>query len=1306
MTQPATSSELAQNYRVNYSINVQADEGVKKVTKFAEAIGELVKANAGFKLAAGNISTIMKEVDEVFRPKGRKRDYTYDFNIKTNQTEEKLTRIKTALTEIREMSSGINLVINAGQKLDTKAIKSQAKKVIDKNAIAAQETLAQKTAKDSALSISETQKNITKAIGKINSALIHLENEREIRIKTDTAKLRLEEILTLLHNIKGASQITLNIQNGKSKKGKENSIVPEVIPTVPAIIPGSVPTISVPPVLPPVVPPTSPTPEKPLTQKQQERQRERQAKEEERIVRKAEAEQEREFRQRIRNKLKSFNNLEKIYAKRDKKFEELEKMRMRRILEKEREDEKKKLQNEKRQQKLAGQRLRLTQKQSVIEDSKYGNRRRAAINRMQYSKTPSIRNLPFLSMFNAYMAYNFMKSELRDAVEYANVMESAKSILRVSDSDLGTFEQRFEKMSRHVRQIGVDTKFTAVQIGQATRFLAMAGMDMETIHNSMRPIVNLALIGDNDVGQIADLTTNIMSGYKIKSTSMNSVADILASTVSRSNVNIIEMAESFKMAGGYLKTAGIDFAEAAAAVGVLGNSGIKGTMAGTALRAMSTRFAKPTKEAAETLEKLKVKFTHFIDVYGKKVEKVRPLADIFRDLHKAGATMADMQAIFGKIGGNAAMQFINNYEKLREITVQNKGSNGISTELALVKQQTTKGLWYQVTSQLTESFMTGFELMEPSIRQALKDFLAKFSTPDLARGLAEIGRTLISIVSTLANFGTWIVKNFHWIEPILFTGFVATRLYKLAGALTNVGVAMGFLGKQSAAASTIQLLTGLTGLGGKISGKTLTFANKRAIVSALQSAGVTGKGAMTQALLSSGLMGGSSLMAARSAFGPLFASQVVTGNGMVGATASLSAIGTGAAAATASIAALVGALGWVAYKTWKIKEAKDAVQEEIRANRKYRYPSIDSLYESLRKTYQQALATKNAVDDVTKGKTLEEASGQKIGAFTGNWWTAFFTSAAAAETRSAPSYSFDDAYQSDVRAAIHTLAEKDSQERILKAYANLGKLKTDEEIGGFIRSAKAVFGQDGLTLNRKLWTEDKNGKILYKSGMDKLTAAEASSTIDYADYMNEKLVPEIVKIAQNYRTALSSQHNARYAMALGGFKFTELIKLGYSRGKDGLWKQKVPGKKATKEEREIALANASAAHNMVVTFASSLRQTFGGSAEMAENILQKAGFSPDLYSNEPDKDDSPYNSNGITSGADDGLAGGNYSGTGKLSSAAPKQVIVNITNLMSLEAINLLKSEDGKNPEIQNLKEQLAQALIDVVHDFDATWEG
>ena len=104
------------------------------------------------------------------------------------------------------------------------------------------------------------------------------------------------------------------------------------------------------------------------------------------------------------------------------------------------------------------------------------------------------------------------------------------------------------------------------------------------------------------------------------------------------------------MAAGYLKMSGVDFAESSAAIGILGNSGIKGTMAGTALRAMSTRFAKPTKEAQDTLNRLGIKFTEFHNVYGKQVEKLRSLADIFEELNQKGATMGDMQAIFGKIG--------------------------------------------------------------------------------------------------------------------------------------------------------------------------------------------------------------------------------------------------------------------------------------------------------------------------------------------------------------------------------------------------------------------------------------------------------------------------------------------------------------------------------------------------------------------------------------------------------------------------------------------------------------------------------
>ena len=109
--------------------------------------------------------------------------------------------------------------------------------------------------------------------------------------------------------------------------------------------------------------------------------------------------------------------------------------------------------------------------------------------------------------------------------------------------------------------------------------------------------------------------------------------------------------------------------------------------------------------------------------------------------------------------------------------------------------------------------------------------------------------------------------------------------------------------------------------------------------------------------------------------------------------------------------------------------------------------------------------------------------------------------------------------------------------------------------------------------------------------------------------------------------------------------------------------------------------------------------------------MRVAGFTPDMYSNEPESNDMrPFYSNPITNqhlydeGPDDGGAGGNYSGTGRLSSAAPKQVIVNIESLLSVSTIDLMKSKEGQTEEVQNLKQQLAQALIDVVHDFDASW--
>ena len=1274
-----------QNYQVNYSINVDASQGTKQVIAFGEAVGKLVQAKASLTPAVTNIKNMMDEIDRVFRTKnGKKRNFDYRLTIDTKKSEEKLERIKGLLTDISTLSKGISLTINAGQALDSKKIKANAKSLYEKKAAEMRKAEIEKNAASSVGTMADAQKRITKAIGKINSALVSMERDRELQIKTGTAENRLQQILSLLGRIKRASVISFNMQGGIPSEG--------LTPSVPV----------------PYAPQAFVMPEK-ARQKLMERlyagqqlhrqklvhaeelftadQRRKAALAETAAAEKRRADEARAKERECKNAARAAEKIRR-QAEQARRKAETERIKAEQAA-------------RRQEQRNAMQSVRLMQREHTAAGTLYRSKRRAAINRIQYSKAPSLRNLPFASMLNAYMGYSLIRSELTKAIDYSNIMESAHSILRVADSDLKTFETRFDSMARHVRKIGIDTKYTAVEIAGAVKYLSMAGMNIETINKSIRPITNLALIGDNDVSYIADLATNIMAGYDIHNDSMDSVADIISSTISRSNVNIVEMAESYKMAAGYLRMAGVDFTESSAAIGLLGNMGLKGTLAGTSLRALSTRFAKPTKEAQEVLDRLGIRFTEMRDIEGVQVEKLRPIADIFEELNKKGASMADVQAIFGKIGGNAAMMFLKNYDKLRELTSYNRGSQGVSSELALVKQNTTKGLWAQVTSQLTEGFMQAYEVLEPSIRTVLRTFLAKFKAPEFTRGLVSIGNALLDIFTVIGNIGAWVTRNFHWIEPLVFTGVVATRLFKVAGALTNIGIAMGFIGKQSAATTSISVVQGLLGAGGI--GK-VSFAQKRAIVSAMQSAGVAGRGAMNRAL-----MAGGGVIGAKGVLQSLFATQVATGSGLTGAAASLSAISTGAVAATAGIAALVGTLGWVAYKTWKIKEAKDAVLEEIESNRKYRYPSIEALYSSLSETYNMAVKTKRAVDEVVAGKSIEEASGHKIGAFTSNWWAGFLGEFAIASSEGMVSrdhvYNMDKARQDDIRDALVTLAKRDSQTRIDAAYAEFGKMGTVLEVDAFLKTVKERFGQQEKDLDKSLWRM-QDGKAVYVNDIGDRSEAVAARTYDYARYMNTQTVPEIVRAATAYRNAISSAANAHELMRKGGFDFDQFRAWGFEQDENGLWKQRALGQNATDAQRIDNIAHRKLAHTTLVKFFSSLRQTFGGSAEAAENILRVAGFTPDQYGNEPDSNDTrPFAANPITNThLDDGGAGGNYSGTGRLSSAAPKQVIVNIESLLSVRTIDLMKSKEGQTEEIQNLKEQLAQALIDVVHDFDASW--
>ena len=377
-----------------------------------------------------------------------------------------------------------------------------------------------------------------------------------------------------------------------------------------------------------------------------------------------------------------------------------------------------------------------------------------------------------------------VKHSLDAYMDYENLMVTTKNVLKSTDTDLNTFNTRFDAMSKNIRQIGIDTKFTTTEVAGAAKFLAMAGMGIDDVNNSMKSIANLATIADAPLETVADVVTNIQTAYGLSSKNMPLIADILTSISTSSNTTILSMGEAMKFAAPMMNMAKISFNEAAAAIGVLGNAGLKGTVAGTALRAMMTRLLKPTKQGSEVLKKYNIQLYELDKVTQRT--KLRSLTDIFSQLSKADVSIPEMIAIFDKIGGNASNNIFAKLLQLPELVNRSVRSVGITDRIAKEKQNTIKGKWDQVISQFTDTGMTAFEQIAPNIKNLLDNLKLTFQNPGVANFFGQITKSLMIISELLTGIIGLMGKFSNFSSTLLVGGLVFKTLIPVGKLLSRI----------------------------------------------------------------------------------------------------------------------------------------------------------------------------------------------------------------------------------------------------------------------------------------------------------------------------------------------------------------------------------------------------------------------------------------------------------------------------------------------------------------------------------------
>lgn len=186
---------------------------------------------------------------------------------------------------------------------------------------------------------------------------------------------------------------------------------------------------------------------------------------------------------------------------------------------------------------------------------------------------------------------------VKEAADFDAQMSKVQAISGASTEDM-------EALRDKAREMGAATKFSAQEAGEGLEYMAMAGWKTDQMLAGIQPILNLAAASGEELGTTSDIVTDALTAFGLQAEDAGHFADVLAAASSNANTNVSMMGESFKYAAPVAGALGYDVEDVAVALGLMANAGIKSSQAGTSLRNIFQRMAKPTKESEMAMKRL------------------------------------------------------------------------------------------------------------------------------------------------------------------------------------------------------------------------------------------------------------------------------------------------------------------------------------------------------------------------------------------------------------------------------------------------------------------------------------------------------------------------------------------------------------------------------------------------------------------------------------------------------------------------------------------------------------------------------
>jgi len=396
---------------------------------------------------------------------------------------------------------------------------------------------------------------------------------------------------------------------------------------------------------------------------------------------------------------------------------------------------------------------------------------------------------------------------VKTAADFEGQMSRVGAIAESSKGEL-------KDMSDQAIDLGAKTSKSAAEVAQGMEELAALGFDAQQIMKAMPSVISASEASGADMAETATIMASSLNAFGLEAKDSGHVADLLAMAANKSAADISYMGDALKYAGPPAKALNVSLEDTSAAIGIMSDSGLEGSQAGTALRASFIRLANPTKKSSKAMEELGVNLS---DSKGNFVGMPK-LIEQFKNGMKGMSREQKLANVAQIVGTEAASGFLTLIDagpsKIDKFSNSLKNSDGASKKAADRMKDNLKGSLEQLSGAFESAGIIIGNIFSPILRK-LADMITWLveKLNSMSKGMQI---TMVVLATLAAAIGPLIFAFGAFIAVI---GSAMTTLLPLIVGIGKAGGIMAFLSGKLATAiklfpmlgSAITLATGPVG---------------------------------------------------------------------------------------------------------------------------------------------------------------------------------------------------------------------------------------------------------------------------------------------------------------------------------------------------------------------------------------------------------------------------------------------------------------------------------------------------------------